>query len=206
MVFEALPLTDATIDVENNFPNNDHSLVPSVSYSDRSQLTPSIVRFLLGRYDRYIRPVYDIMVPGLLDYDGASFNKLPDSSRFKILMACAIAAARESYKAPSWKPLAQICRDWVNELITPIISVGDGDTLAAILLLLVYELADPTRGIIWELLDLAARTCLQRGWHQNPVITNPLEIPADDGIMDGGVSTCTPDEVRLMSVLKDIEG
>lgn len=180
--------------------------MPNISYSDRSQLTPSIVRFLLGRYDRCIKPQYDVVVPGPFNHDGASLKKLPDTPRFKIIMACAIAAAREAYKAPSWKPLAQICRDWANELITPIISSGQNDTLAAIVLLLIYELADPSRGIIWELLDLAARTCLQLGWHQTPLVTNTAGTPSDGGQMDSRVRPCGPDEIRLMSTLKDIEG
>ncbi|KAI8721525.1 hypothetical protein NCS52_00294000 [Fusarium sp. LHS14.1] len=122
-------------------------------------------------------------------------------------MACAIAAAREAYTTPNWKPLAQICREWANELVTPVISAGDSDTLTAILLLLVYELADPSRGFAWELLDLAARTCLQLGWHQPPLIHLPAGTEQDHSMPNAsGPISCGPDEIRLMSVLKEIEG
>ncbi|KAH8885266.1 hypothetical protein GQ53DRAFT_797239 [Thozetella sp. PMI_491] len=206
VVFEALPENDAAASLESIFPEHD-ILMPSISFADRSQLTPSIVRFLLGRYDRCIRPRYDVLVPELLGHDGASFKKLPEPQRFKILMACAIAATREGYKSPNWKPLGQICRDWANELVTPIISAGDGDTLAAILLLIIYELADPSRGTIWELLDLAARTCLQLGWHQGALAAHIGQGVGENGIITIGVArTCGSDEIRLISVLKDIEG
>ncbi|KAL4941882.1 hypothetical protein BDV06DRAFT_212297 [Aspergillus oleicola] len=188
--FEVVPSSQITSEVEKELPDDNYSLKPNISSADKSQLAPSIVRFLLRRYDRCIRPRYDVPVPELMDNDGANFKKLPDSQKFKLLMACAIAAAHEAYKSPDWRPLAQICRNWANELITPIISAGDGDTLTAILLLLVYELADPCRGIIWELLDLAARTYLQLGWHQSPHSSLSRDTIA----------------VRLMSVLKDIEG
>ncbi|KAF4812913.1 Transcriptional activator protein acu-15 [Colletotrichum siamense] len=207
VVFEALPLAEASPNIDDIFTESDSSLSPNTSYNDRSQITPSILRYLLGRYERCITPQYAVFVPQLLTDDGASFKKLPESSKFKTLMACGIAAARESYRNPSWKHLGQICRDWANELITPIISAGDGDTLSAILLLLIYELAEPSRGVTWELLDLAARTCLQLGWHQAPLVPIAGRAGQDGGQdnMSRG-HTCGPDEIRLMSVLRKIEG
>ncbi|KAF4886122.1 hypothetical protein CGCFRS4_v011406 [Colletotrichum fructicola] len=207
VVFEALPLAEASPNIDDIFTETDGSLSPSISYNDRSQLTPSILRYLLGRYERCITPQYAVFMPQLLNHDGASFKKLPESSKFKALMACGIAAARESYRNPSWKPLAQTCRDWANELVTPIISAGNSDTLTAVLLLLIYELAEPSRGVTWELLDLAARTCLQLGWHQAPLV--PIAGRAgQDGGQDNmsRAHTCGPDEIRLMSVLRKIEG
>lgn len=207
IVFEILPVAETPPGLADGFAENDYAVLPNISYADRTQLTPSVVRFLLGRYDRCIKPQYDVTVPDLLNHDGASFKKLPEATKFKILMACAIAAAHEGYKTPSWKALAQICRDWAGELVTPIISEGDSDTLTAILLLLIYEMADSSRGVTWELLDLAARTCLQLGWHQAPLIPNLGSMDeVGNGLNSGGTNTCSPDEVRLMSVLKDIEG
>lgn len=202
IAFEALPASTQSSVVENSHVERDNNLPPTTANGDKALLTPSAVRFLLSRYDRNIKPQYDVAVPELLNQDGASFRKLPDSPKFKILMACAIAAARESYMVPDWKPLAQVCRNWANELVTPLISAGDSDTLAAILLLLVYELSDSSRGIAWELLDLAARTCLQLGWHQAPLAHNGAEGQEKDST----VGSYDPDEVRLMSVLKEIEG
>ncbi|KAH9235578.1 hypothetical protein K456DRAFT_1749293 [Colletotrichum gloeosporioides 23] len=207
VVFEVLPLAEASPNIDGIFTETDSSLSPNISYNDRSQLTPSISRYLLGRYERCITPQYAVFVPQLLNHNGASFKKLPEFSKFKALMACGIAAARESYRNPSWKPLAQICRGWANELVTPIISAGNSDTLTAVLLLFIYELAEPSRGVTWELLDLAARTCLQLGWHQAPLV--PIAGRAgQDGGQDNmsRAHTCGPDEIRLMSVLRKIEG
>lgn len=202
IAFEALPASGPPLDVDKSHSQPFHDLPPTAAHGDKSLLTPSAVRYLLSRYDQCIKPQYGIAVPELLNQDGASFKKLPDSPKFKVLMACAIAAAREGYTVPDWKPMAQICRNWANELVTPLISAGDRDTLAAIVLLLVYELSDPSRGITWELLDLAARTCLQLGWHQTPLVLNGGE----GGGGSSTVGTYGPDEVCLMSVLKEIEG
>ncbi|KAL4951089.1 hypothetical protein BDW69DRAFT_196750 [Aspergillus filifer] len=204
--FEIVPLSKISPEVDRELSDADYTVKPTVSSADKSQLAPSTVRFLLRRYDRRIRSQYDVPVPELTDNDGAKFKKLPDSQKFKLLMACAIAAAHEAYKSPDWRPVAQVCRNWAIELVTPIISAGDGDTLAAILLLLIYELADPCRGILWELLDLAARTCLQLGWHQVPYGSFPGHLTTSvSGDIDQ-TRNCGSDKVQLMSVLKDIEG
>ncbi|KAL4963086.1 GAL4-like domain-containing transcription factor [Aspergillus stella-maris] len=204
--FEIVPSSQISPEVDRELSEDDYTVKPTVSSADKSQLAPSTVRFLLRRYDRCIRPRYDVRVPELTDNDGAKFKKLPDTQKFKLLMACAIAAAHEAYKSPDWRPVTQVCRNWANELVTPIISAGDGDTLAAILLLLIYELADPCRGIVWELFDLAARTCLQLGWYQVPhgSISGHL-ITSDNGDVDQ-TGNSSSDKVQLMSVLKDIEG
>lgn len=133
-----------------------------------------------------------------------NLQKLPDLQKFKILMACATAAARESYYVPNWKPLAQLCREWAADLITPIILSADVESLTAILLLLVYELADPSRGSIWELLDLAIRTCLQQGWHRTMANMYPGLTPVTS-VDNVEVSTCTDTEFRLLSILGEIE-
>ncbi|KAL4887540.1 hypothetical protein BJY04DRAFT_3704 [Aspergillus karnatakaensis] len=119
-------------------------------------------------------------------------------------MACAIAAAREAYKYPDWRPFAEICRDWANELLTPILCAGDTDTLVAITLLLVYELADPRRGIVWELLDLAARTCLQLGWHQTSHGSSSKKTVEHNVDTMSHTSLYSQGEINLMLVLRDI--
>ncbi|KAJ5642859.1 uncharacterized protein N7484_005366 [Penicillium longicatenatum] len=178
---------------------------PELAFGDRSILTPSIIRFLLGRYDQCIRPCYDIIPSDILRHDGMNLNKLPDPTKFYILIACAVAAARESYKAPQWKTCALVCRDWVNEFVTPLISPADGETLATVLLLLIFELADPSRGAMWELLDLATRTCLQLGWHRRPQILSEQSSPisSTNSCKQNGSLNCM--EARLMSALRDIQ-
>ncbi|KAL5341629.1 hypothetical protein BJX70DRAFT_42136 [Aspergillus crustosus] len=206
VVFEALPLSHPAAEPGRDPLDDEDFPPPTTSFTNKSQVVPSVVRFLLRRYERCIRPQYDVPVPDLIDHDGAAFRKLPDPPKFRILIACAIAAAREAYKSPDWRPFAHICRNWANEMVTPIICAGDADTLAAITLLLVYELTGPGRGIVWELLDLAARTCLQLGWHQLPhrSVSEGTLGNSSDAVSQS--SSCSPEEVHLMSVLKDIEG
>lgn len=203
VTFGTLLLPGNTVDA-SDAADEDAFMLDISHRLDRSLLTPKIIRFLLGRYDSCIRPQYDVLETEFLNHDGAGFKKLPDVQKFKILMACAIAAARESYKGPNWKPLAQVCRDWADELITPIISAPDGDALSATLLLLVYELAEPGRGNVWELLDLARRTCLQLGWHRTLPISNTGAALIEDGSIAEG-SNSNSKQLGLISALQDIE-
>jgi len=203
VTFGALLLPGKIIDVPD--AADDDAFILDVSHRlDRSLLTPKIIRFLLGRYDSCIRPQYDVLERELLSHDGAGFKKLPDIQKFNILMACAIAAARESYKGPYWKLLAQICRDWADELIAPIISAPDGDALSATLLLLVYELAEPSRGNAWELLDLARRTCLQLGWHRTLPNSNTSAALIENGSTTEE-SNSNSKQLGMISALQDIE-
>jgi hypothetical protein len=203
VTFEVLGGSQAVpgiLNVPDDGPN-----ISDVSQVDRSLLTPSAVRFLLNRYNRCIRPRYDILVAELLSHDGTGLKKLHGNQKFHILMACAIAAACEGYRNPHWILFSQVCRNWANELVTPIISARDEDSLTAILLLLIYELADPSRGITWELLDLAIRTCIQLGWHRTTDTSIHSLAPLDSSSAKED-SVCGTGEARLMSVLRHIEG
>lgn len=176
--------------------------ISDVSLVDRSILTPSAVRFLLNRYSRCIKPRYDILEAGVLSYDGSSLKKIHGSQKFQVLVACSIAAAHESYRNPNWRVFAQVCRTWASELTTPILSVGDEDSLVATLLLLIYELADPSRGVAWDLCDLGMRMCFQLGWHR----TSMYGIRSPGSSTANVESICGPSGMRLMSVLNDIKG
>jgi hypothetical protein len=204
VTFEVLAGQQNAVDI-SLMTDDGGSAPPNLLPLDRSLLTPGTIRFLLNCYDRCIRPQYNILLPEVLNYDGRNLQKLPDLQKFKILMACATAAARESYYIPNWKPLAQLCRDWAADFITPIILPADIESLTAILLLLVYELVDPSRGSIWELLDLAMRTCLQQGWHRTMTTIFPVLSPvaSADNVE---VSACNDTEFRLLSILGEIEG
>ncbi|KAK4939847.1 hypothetical protein LTR10_019914 [Elasticomyces elasticus] len=202
LAFEALSASDKALDLAE--PDDCDSVVPEVS-KDRSCLIPSTVRYLLSRYDRCVRLHYDILPRELLRQDGMSLKKLPELERFKVLMACAIAAVRESYRYPTWKTLAHICRDWANESLTPIVLIGDGESLTAILLVLIYELMDPSRGISWELLDLAMRMSLQLGWHRTSQVAE-FDHVSSASVGAGDIHDPRSSQVRLMSALKAVEG
>ncbi|QGA21626.1 hypothetical protein EYB26_009337 [Talaromyces marneffei] len=203
VTFEVLLQSQNLVEIPNF--SDVESVIPEILQSDRSLITPSIVRHLLARYDRCIRPQYDSLALEVPSYDGANLKKVPADQKFKILTACAIAAACESYTAPIWKSIAHICREWANEYTTSILSAADRESLTSTLLLLIYELADPSRGATWELLDLAVRTCLQLGWHRTGQgqQTSP---PSIDGTISANTISCGPDDVQLMSVIKNIDG
>lgn len=197
ITFEALSDPRAPLDL-SAFQEADQ-FSPDLSQSDRSLLTPSMVRYLLGRYDSCIRPEFDVVDIERLAHDGLGIRKLPQRERFETLMVCAIAAARESYRNPSWKSSAQICREWAGEDVAAVLSVADANSLTAILLLLIYEMAEPSRGSIWELMDLARRTALQLGWHR-PDHSRAQLSPSETRSIAGTDARATQD--RLLSVLK----
>ncbi|KEF60505.1 uncharacterized protein A1O9_02066 [Exophiala aquamarina CBS 119918] len=145
--------------------------------TDRSALTPKVVRHLLSRYDRCVRPEFDIVDPELLSQDGQGLKKLSKRQKFETLMICAVAAGHESYRNPSWKALAQTLRDWAAEDTASVISAADPASLTAILLLIVYELLEPSRGSVWELMDMAIRTTIQLGWHRRDRSEVQIDLP-----------------------------
>lgn len=197
LTFETLSHPHTAFDL-SAFQETDH-FSPDISQADRSLLTPSAVRYLLGRYDSCIRPEFDLVDTELLAQDGLGLRKLPLRERFETLMVCAIAAARESYRNPSWKTSAQVCREWAGEDVAAVLSAADGSSLTAILLLLIYEMAEPSRGSIWELMDLATRTALQLGWHRTDHSRAQLS-PSDTRSGTATDEKATQD--RLLSVLK----
>lgn len=179
---------------------------PNLCQSDRSFLTPRIIRYLLCRYERCVRPQYDIFGPETLSHNGDGFRKLPNQERFKILMACAIAAARESWRRPAWKSLAYNCREWANELFPAVLSAADAAALQAVLLLLIYELTEPSRGLAWQLLDFAKRTCLQLGWCRAPCVcaSDPQQNRNDLQSQDN-MNGRSPQDLCMLSALTEIE-
>lgn len=173
---------------------------------DRSIISPRNVRFLLARYARSIKPYYPLPIPEIAPDEEHVLKRLPDLQRFKILMACATAAAKESFSNPDWRVVAKVCREWANELMIPIVSARDGEALSAVIQLLIFELVDPAKGIIWELLDLAIRTCLQLGWHRGtPAVGSPqLDLLKSNDVQD--VVGTSSNRATLISVLTSIEG
>lgn len=196
-------------------------LVPDINIAkmDRALLTPSVVGHLLKRYNQCILPRYDLPVPELLEEDIGKLRKLQTGKLFQVLVACAIASARESYYTShtEWAVIARLCRDWADELFVSCITERDGEALKAVLLLMVHELADCSRGMIWELHAIAIRTCLQLGWHRQPA-SLALSRAAmayentPDAIIAGSNGTTELDsaasleQAMLLKVLKAIEG
>ncbi|KAI9739056.1 MAG: hypothetical protein M1834_007268 [Cirrosporium novae-zelandiae] len=175
---------------------------------DRSVVSTATVRLLLAHFDRNIRPSYPILPLSFVKEEECTLKTLPRLQRFHTLIACSIAAAHKSYREPNWRVIAKVCREWAGELATPIVSERDGEAFVALLLLLVYELADPDRGMLWEFLGFAIRTCLQLGWQR--VEDEEAEGSAkshDSFIIEGpGGNGFSDSRIRqLMTVLYSIE-
>lgn len=132
---------------------------------DRNSISPSTVRILLAHYTRYIEPVFPAAVD-LADEMEASLKNMKETDRCRVLLACSIAAVHKSYYGPDWKIVATICREWAGELAAELVTRRDDQAVVILLLLVIYELADPDRGLIWELLSFADRACLELGWHR----------------------------------------
>lgn len=175
--------------------------LPEVNKAELALPSPGTIRFLLGRYNQRVLPQYDILDPSILHHDGMNIKKLPDLTRFEILLACAIAAMNESYCNPSWRAVAQTCRDLADELIGSLVSTGTAQSLTCVLLLLIFELVDPSRALTWDLLDLVARNLLQLGWHRDDHFAELSNDPSVHGTDFKG-----DERLRLTAAVKDIHG
>ncbi|POS75668.1 fungal specific transcription factor domain-containing protein [Diaporthe helianthi] len=139
--------------------------VLAASRLDRGSLSPSTIRLLLAHYVRYVEPALPASIT-LPEESEASLKQMAEIDRCCVLLACAIAATHKSYYMPSWKVVATTCREWGGELAAQIVAGPNDHNVVILLLLIIYELADPERGLIWELLSFATRTCLELGWHR----------------------------------------
>lgn len=190
------------IELPETRPNNEENYGSlDITKVDRSIIQPRVVRFLLGRYDKCVRPHYPIPVVETMNDLEVPLKKLPYLEKFNVIISCAITAALESIHSPEWKVTAKVCREWAEELAPPIITVGDVDAVSAILSLLIYELVDPSRGIAWELIGLATRICLQLGWHKREDERNfvPAASPSNSN-----TTPSSPKNLNIL-VLKSIE-
>lgn len=162
------------------------------------------MRRLLIHYDRFIQPLYPI-VGSHLDFDlEAPFKQLPHLQRYKMLIICAIAATHESYRHPEWKIIAKVCREWADELVIPIITAWDAEAVIALIYLIIFELANPERGILWDLLNFTVRMCLQLGWHrrENPMVSES-GVSSVESLNNQSFPESSKEEI--ISILKSID-
>lgn len=183
--------------------DNIHDLL-DLAKVDRSMLSPNIIRVLLAHYDRCIAPSYPVILSAFTADVETTLKRLQDPSKFKVLIASATAAAHKAYHQPSWRVIAKICRSWAGELAASIIELRDADAVEALMLLLVYELADPEKCIVFELLDAATRICLELGWHRIEKIDESDNASQEHtGDFPDNLNDC--DKRRLMSVLRSTD-
>lgn len=188
----------------NPNPEEEGINVHMASRLDRSSISSSTVRLLLAHYTRCIEPVFPTAIT-LADDTEASLKHMKEIDRCRVLLACAIAAIHKSYYGPAWKIVATTCREWAEELAAELMTRRDDQTVIILLLLIIYELADPERGLIWELLSFADRACLELGWHRTDdqdiqQLTGPAMPPNPER---GRLSTEA--KKRILSVLIHIE-
>lgn len=170
--------------------------LPNEYSKDLSKLTPEIVRKLLDVFDRCIRPVCFLPAARPQRYEqDLRLNHIPPLERFHVLISCAIAARTLSISEPSWLIIAKLCREWSDDLSVSIVTTQDKDAVIAVLLLSIYEMVDPSRGIIWDLIGLATRICLQLGWHRVEQSTGSRE----------GESDTSPSSADLMGILQTLQ-
>lgn len=198
----ALEALTATSHDPLGFSSHSNQHLPHLNRAELALPSPSTIRFLLSRYSQCVHPRFEILDPSILHQDGMNINKLPDSARLQTLMACAIAAMDESYHNPSWHFVAQACRELAEEMIASLVSTGTAQSLTCVLLLLIFELADPFRALTWDLLDLAARNLLQLGWHRNE---HSVGLP-DDSAIHGQSIGVYDQRHRLIAAMQDIDG
>ncbi|KUJ16401.1 uncharacterized protein LY89DRAFT_734497 [Mollisia scopiformis] len=178
--------------------------IPDVSKTDRSMISPNVVRILLAHYDRCISPAYPV-ISSTFTADAETALKRPqDPAKFRVLIASGIAATHKSYHDTRWTVIARLCRHWAGELAASIIELRDAESVEVLILLLVYELADPERCIAFELLDFATRLCLELGWHRIEKIDG-LEDISEEEVDNNRDNLSDCDKRRLMSVLRSAD-
>ncbi len=179
-----------------------------LSKVDKSALSLITIRSLLSLYDDKILPLYPYSKSSVDVETETSFKHLKSPDKLIVLIKCAIAAAYKSYKRSDWKAVAKLCRDWADELAAAVIAERDHAAVEALLLLSIYELVDPERCIIWDLLNFAKRICLENGWHRlnyySPYDTNGQQDATQ--YLPPFPESCTMDQLTsLTNLLYNIE-
>lgn len=133
---------------------------------DRSTISPNIIRSLIAHHTRCIRPAYPIFASWPVPEFDTQLKNLPAFQAFGIIIACATAAVHRSYHIPEWKAVGKVLREWADELAQSIITKHNKESLIIVTMLLIHELADPSKGILPELLTFATRICIECGWRE----------------------------------------
>ena len=164
-------------------------------YTDRTLLTPKIVRHLLDVYDHHVRPVYWLPSIKAQKYQqNMQLGQIDPLQRFQVLILCAISAHALSWNQPNWLMVARCCREWSNELAPSIITRHNKEALVDVILLCIHEMVDPSQGMIWELIDLAIMIALKIGWHLPYTLSESSNSPSD----------IAPGKEEIMEVLKSL--
>jgi hypothetical protein len=139
---------------------------PPPILSGRDSITPDVVSSLISHYSSHLFSRYPLpLTDGDVAGQGVGAEDLTREHRPIILMACALAALHKSYQRAEYSTIARICRDRAGELVIDACASNTQDTLVTVVALLLYEVLEPSRGLLWSLFDFATRLCLELGWH-----------------------------------------
>lgn len=96
---------------------------------------------------------------------------------FRITMLCANACAVKSRHEPHFVAIGDAYYNEASRHVEEVTSEVCGESLQALLLLIVYCLFHPQKGDIWKLLDFACRLSMELGYHREQAIdpNNPLD-------------------------------
>ncbi|KAH6663725.1 fungal-specific transcription factor domain-containing protein [Halenospora varia] len=156
---------------------NDPVAMTSTRFSLPSK---EMLNTLLGNYTTSLNTLYPFIDESTIQHDlevylGEELHESRDQTRklsgkssyqyFRVAMMCAIACANKSRHKPH---LAAVDDDFYAKglkYVEAVTSEVSGESLQALLLLVVYCLFHPRKGDIWKLLDYACRLSVELGYH-----------------------------------------
>ncbi|KAK5312517.1 hypothetical protein LTR93_011316, partial [Exophiala xenobiotica] len=152
---------------ENTLDSSAHiSLTVNLDKVDRSVVSMTDIRELINK--RYL-PIAHTQYPCLgiqqLMVEMPLTRLLP-LQRFKVLMAAAIGGAHAARNYPRTTLAVSVLRPWAESLLETILAEQNIQSFQALLLLIQYELVDPSHGLCWTLLGTACRLSVDLMWQR----------------------------------------
>ncbi|XXH00523.1 hypothetical protein Hte_006870 [Hypoxylon texense] len=123
----------------------------------RSHIEHTIVRDLISiHYIPVIHAQCPIVTADQLLLDVHLKHLLP-RRQLIVALAAAVAAAHRARRQPELYSVAYSLRGWAEELCQPVLSRKDWTALQSLMLLILYEMVEPSRGLLPSLLSTACR-------------------------------------------------
>ncbi|OAP57621.1 hypothetical protein AYL99_08359 [Fonsecaea erecta] len=142
---------------------------PVLDKVDKSLVSLVDIRELIeARYLPVVHREYPILDTRDLAVE-QPLRRLGVRQRFNVLMAAAIGGAHAARNYPLVQTTASALRHWAETLLEPVLAGQDRSAFQALLLLILYELVDPSRGLCWRLLGMACRLCVDLQWQREAV-------------------------------------
>ena len=165
------------------------SVEPSLNWLVAEKLEKSVVpqpaiRDLIeNHYFPVLHPHCPAVDPSQIVLD-TNIKRLPLVRRFFVIITAAIAAAHRGRNHPEMYTTALILRNWADQLSEEVLKEHNEDSLQALLLLVLYELVDPSRRLIWTLLGVVCRMCVKLGWHRSTANEHDSRVIQDESFYE----------------------